>query len=121
MVLFPVHDAGQGCLAELLERDVHADSAEADALGGGADAEHAHALAPNEALLPERLQRIVPAVVLGNHPQARRPAVHGIELVIVWKLLTHQLYISNCYSSPQIFLFSSLIRFLSGTNPVSRL
>ena len=77
--------AGYWCLAELLERDVHADSAEADALGGGADAEHAHPLPPDEALLPERLQRVVLAIMLGNHPQARRPAVHGIELVVMGK------------------------------------
>ena len=68
MVLFPVHDAGQGCLAQLLERDVHTDGAETDALGGGADAEHAHPLPPDEALLPERLQRVVLAIVLGHHP-----------------------------------------------------
>ena len=50
-----MYDAGQGRLAQLLERDVHTDGAETDALGGGADAEHTHAFAPDEALLPECL------------------------------------------------------------------
>ena len=68
MVLFPMHDAGQRCFTQLLERDMHADGAEADALGGGADAEHTHALPPDEALLPERLQRVVLAIMLGHHP-----------------------------------------------------
>ena len=85
MVLFPVYDAGQGSLTQLLEGDMHADGAEADAFGGGADAEHAHPLPPDEALLLERLQR----VVLGHHPQACRAAVHGIELVVIGEFFTH--------------------------------
>lgn len=68
---------------------MHADGAEADALGGGADAEHTHTLSSNIAFLPECLQRIVLAIMLGHHPQARRPAVHRIELVVIWELLTH--------------------------------
>lgn len=68
---------------------MHADGAEADALGGGADAEHAHPLPPDEALLPERLQRVVLAIVLGHHPQAGGATVHGVELVVVWELLSH--------------------------------
>lgn len=89
MVLFPMHDAGQRGFNQLLEGDMHADGAEADALGGGADAEHTHPLAPDKALLPERLQRVVLAVMLGHHPQACRAAVHGVELVVIWELLTH--------------------------------
>ena len=89
MVLFPMYDAGQGCLTQLLKRNMHANGAEADALGGGADAEHAHPLPPDEALLPERLQRVVPAIVLGHHPQARRSAVHGVELLVIRELSTH--------------------------------
>ena len=89
MVLFPMHDAGQGCLTQLLKRDMHTKGAKADALGGGADAEHAHPLPPDEALLPERLQRVVLAIVFGHHPQARGPAVHGVELMIKIELLTH--------------------------------
>ena len=68
---------------------MHADSAEADALGGGADAEHAHPLPPDEALLPKRLQRVVLAVMLGHHPQAGGATVHGVELVVERELLTH--------------------------------
>ena len=84
-----MHDAGQGCLTQLLERDMYADGAEADALGGSADAEHTHPLPPDEALLTERLQRVVLAVVFGHHPQAGGSAVHGIELVVMWEVLTH--------------------------------
>ena len=68
---------------------MHADGAEADALGGGADAEHTHALAPDEALLPECLQRVVPAIVLGHHPQTGGAAIHGVELLVKRELLTH--------------------------------
>lgn len=89
MVLFPMHDAGQRCFTQLLERNMYADGAEADALGGGADAEHAHPLPPDEALLPERLQRVVLAVVFGHHPQAGGSAVHGIELVVIWEGFAH--------------------------------
>lgn len=89
MVLFPMHDAGQRCFTQLLERDMHADGAEADALGGGADAEHTHPLPPDEALLPERLQRVVLAIVFGHHPQAGGSAVHGVELVVIGEVFTH--------------------------------
>ena len=84
-----MHDAGQRCLSQLLERDMHADGAEADAFGGGADAEHTHPLAPDEALLPERLQRVVLAIVFGHHPQAGGSAVHGVELVVIGEVFTH--------------------------------
>ena len=84
-----MHDAGLRGLGQLLKRDMYADGAEADALGGGADAEHTHALPPDEALLPERLQRVVLAVMLGHHPQACRPAVHGVELVVIGEVFTH--------------------------------
>lgn len=68
---------------------MHADGAEADTLGGGADAEHTHTLSSNIALLPECLQRVVLAIMLGHHPQARRPAVHGVELVVIWEGFAH--------------------------------
>ena len=68
MVLFPVYDAGQRCFGQLFKRNMHADGAEADAFGGGADAEHTHPLASDKALLPERLQRVALAIVLGHHP-----------------------------------------------------
>ena len=68
MVLFPVYDAGQRGFNQLLEGDMHADGAEADAFGCGADTEQAHPLPSDEALLPERLQRVVLAVMLGHHP-----------------------------------------------------
>ena len=68
---------------------MHADGAEADALGGGADAEHTHTFPPDEALQPERLQRVVLAIVLGHHPQADGAAIHGVELPVIWKLPTH--------------------------------
>mgnify|MGYP003391058042 CR=1 FL=1 len=84
-----MHDAGQGSLTQLFKRDMHADGAEADAFGGGADAEHTHPLAPDEALLPERLQRVVLAIVLGHHPQAGGAAVHGIELLVKREFFTH--------------------------------
>lgn len=89
MVLFPMHDAGQRCLTQLLKRDMHTNGAKADALGGGADAEQTHPLPPDEALLPKRLQRVVLAIVLGHHPQARGPAVHRIELVVIWEGFAH--------------------------------
>ena len=89
MVLFPMHDAGQRCLSQLLERDMHADGAEADAFGGGADAEHTHPFPSDKAFLPERLQRVVLAIMLGHHPQARGPAVHRIELVVIWEGFAH--------------------------------
>ena len=89
MVLFPMHDARHRGFDQLLKRDMHADGAEADAFGGGADAEHAHPFPPDEALLPERLQRVVLAIVLGHHPQAGGAAVHGIKLVVIWEFFTH--------------------------------
>lgn len=89
MVLFPVYDAGQRGFGQLFKRNMHADGAETDAFGGGADAEHTHALSPDEALLPERLQRVVLAIVLSYHPQAGGAAVHGIKLLVKRELLTH--------------------------------
>ena len=84
-----MHDARQGCFGQLFERDMHADGAETDAFGGGADAEHAHALAPDEALLPKRLQRVVLAIMLGYHPQTGGAAVHGVELLVKREVSTH--------------------------------
>lgn len=84
-----MHDAGQRCFTQLLERDMHADGAEADAFGSGADTKHTHALASDKAFLPERLQRVVLAIMLGHHPQARRSAVHRIKLVVKRELHTH--------------------------------
>ncbi len=46
-------------------------------------------LPPDEALLPECLQRVVLAIVLGHHPQAGGAAIHGVELPVIWKLPTH--------------------------------
>lgn len=63
-----MHDAGQGCLTQLLKRDMHTNGAKADALGGGADTEQTHPFPSDKALLPERLQRVVLAIVLGHHP-----------------------------------------------------
>ena len=84
-----MHDAGQRGFNQLLEGDMHADGAEADAFGSGADTKHTHPLPPDKALLPERLQRVVLAIVLGHHPQASGPAVHGIKLLVKRELLTH--------------------------------
>ncbi len=84
-----MHDAGQGCLTQLLEREMHADDAEADTLCRCADAEHTHPFPPDKALQPERLQRVVLAIVLGHHPQAGVAAIHGVELVVKIELLTH--------------------------------
>lgn len=84
-----MHDAGQRGFNQLLEGDMHANRTEADALGGGADAEHTHPFPSDEALLPERLQRVVLAIVLGHHPQAGGAAVHGIKLLVKRELLTH--------------------------------
>ena len=89
MVLFPMHDARQRGFNQLLEGDMHADGAEADAFGGGADAEHTHPLSSDKALLPERLQRVVLAIVLGHHPQAGGAAVHGIKLLVKREFFTH--------------------------------
>lgn len=68
---------------------MHTDGSEADTFGCGADAEQAHAAAPDEALLAQGFQRIVPAVVFGNHPQARWPAVHRVKLVVVGERMGH--------------------------------
>lgn len=68
MVLFPMHDARHGCFGQLLKRDMHANRTEADAFGSGADTKHTHALASDKTLLPERLQRVVLAIMLGYHP-----------------------------------------------------
>lgn len=84
-----MHDARRGCFGQLFKRNMPADGAEADALGGGADAEHTHPLPLDEALLPERLQRVVLAIVLGHHPQAGGAAIHGIELVVIWEGFAH--------------------------------
>lgn len=68
---------------------MHADGAEADAFGGGADAEHTHPFPSDKALLPERLQRVVLAIVLGHHLQTGGAAIHGVELLVKRELFTH--------------------------------
>ena len=100
MVLFPMHDARQRGFNQLLEGDMHADGAEADAFGCGADAEHTHPFPPDKAFLLERLQQVVLAVMLGHHPQAGGAAIHGIELVVIWKGFTHKLLFKIPYPVP---------------------
>ena len=79
MVLVPVGNARQWhIIAQLLEIDFHAGSAESDTFGSIADTQHTDALARDERALAEGLQGITAAIVFGYHAKAGRAAVHGV-------------------------------------------
>ena len=77
MLLVPVNDAGKrSFLRQLVEGKAAAHGVEADLLRRAADAQQRHAVAADEAVLPQALQRIVPTVMPGDHAQAGRATVH---------------------------------------------
>ncbi len=81
MVLVPVGNAGQRyIIAQLLKVDLDPRGTEPDALGSIADAQHAHSFARDETPLAKGLQGIAAAIVLGDHAEAGRTAVHGVKL-----------------------------------------
>lgn len=84
-----MHDTRHRGFDQLLKRDMHANRTEADAFGSGADAEHTHPFPSDKAFLPERLQRVVLAIMLGHHPQTGGAAIHGVELLVKRELSTH--------------------------------
>ena len=84
VLLIPVQDGGQRSLQrELLHIELSPQGAEANTLGGAADAQHGYALAGDVAPLPQRFETPLPPVVPGHHAQAGGPAVHGIFLAYV--------------------------------------
>ena len=79
MILVPMQNAGQaGIVCQLFEIGSNAGGVEADAFGGIADAEHAHAFASDETLFAKGLEGVVPAIVPGDHAEAGGAAVHGV-------------------------------------------
>ena len=90
MRLVPMQDAGQGAgPLQLVDRHPHAPRPEADRLRRLADAQHRDALAGDERFLAQALDRIIPPVIAGDHPQASRAAVHRVELVVYGEGVEH--------------------------------
>lgn len=84
VLLVPVQDGGQrGLMRELLHVELSPQSAEANALGGAANAQHGYSLAGDVAPLPQRFEAPLPPVVPRHHAQTGGPAVHGIVLGVV--------------------------------------
>ena len=51
--------------------------------------QHQDALAGDERFLAQALDRIIPPVIAGDHPQAGRAAVHRVELVVYGEGVEH--------------------------------
>ena len=86
VVLVPVQDAGKGgVMGELLHGDTHAQGAEAQVLGGLADAKHRHAVPRDVAMQAQHLSRVLPAIVAGDHAQRGGATVHLVELLVMWE------------------------------------
>lgn len=74
-------DAGQRhFVGQLVVAYFHPHGAEADFLGGIADAQHRNTLTGDVALLAQQGQVMLPAIVPAHHVEAGRAAVPGIEL-----------------------------------------
>ncbi len=93
MPLVPMYDVGKiGFVAQLLPGKFYADRPQTDTLGRIADAQQRNPLPRNVASFPQSLQRIPFAVKLRDDFQARRAAVHCVELGVVRE--RHWIYIS---------------------------
>ena len=82
--LVPVQDAGERTqLLQLLQGDTYPLRAEPDGLSRLTDAQHRDPFPREEGLLAQGLERIASPIVFGDHPQAGRSAIHGIQLPVV--------------------------------------
>jgi len=91
-----MQDTGKICIFyQLFKSDFYANSAESDCFGRIADAEHGNPLAGDETLFPQSLQRIGAPVIFGNHAQARRAAIHGVELAVKGEAFGHKSVVKN--------------------------
>ena len=106
MVLVPMQDAGQRhILLQLPQRDPHARCPESDALRRIADAEHRHPFPCDERLVAQRLQRITPPVVFGNHPQAGRTTIHAVQLGVMGETVYWHVILLLIYNPTKLTLF----------------
>ena len=84
MSLVPMYDAGKiGFVAQLLPGEFYTDRPQTDTLGSIADTQQRNALPRDMAAITKVLQGIMPTVKCSDNSQARRAAVHRIELNIV--------------------------------------
>ena len=85
-----MYDTGKiGFVAQLLPREFYTDRSQTDTLGSITDTQQRNAFPRDMAAITQILQGVVPAVKCSDDSQARRAAVHQIELGIVGK--THRL------------------------------
>ena len=83
MSLVPVYDAGKiGFVAQLLPGEFYTDRPQTDTLGSITDTQQRNAFPRDMAAITQILQGVVPTVKRGDNSQARRAAVHRIELRI---------------------------------------
>ena len=80
MLLFPMHNARQRRLAQLLEVEAHAHRLKTEFFGSVADAQHTHTAAGGGTHLAQSLDGVGLAVMFGNHREAGGAAIHGVGL-----------------------------------------
>ena len=81
-----MYDAGKiGFVAQLLPGEFYTDRPQTDTLGSIADTQQRNALPRDMAAITQILQGIMPTVKRGDDSQARRTAIHRIELNVVGK------------------------------------
>lgn len=81
VLLLPVDNARQrGFLRQLVEGEASSHGMESDLFRRTADTQQRHAVTPDKAVFTQVLQRVPLAVVLTDHTQAGRAAVHRIGL-----------------------------------------
>ena len=84
MPLVPMYDVGKiGFVAELLPCEFYTDRPQTDTFSRIADTQQRNALPRDMAAITQILQGVVPTVKRGDNSQARRAAVHRIELNII--------------------------------------
>ena len=88
MILVPMQDARQRHIfLQLPERNPHPRCPKPYRLCRLAYPQHRHAFPRDKGFIPQGLQAVRAAVVLGYHAEAGGAAVHRVELVIVGKIL----------------------------------
>jgi len=82
VILIPMHDARQQCFfCQFIKRELSADRMKADFLRRFANSQHRHAFPPNKTVVTQMFQCVLFSIMLCNHAETCRTAVHRVGLL----------------------------------------